>query len=175
MQKGVCIGYHPARRFKRAKENCRSARDHPYIVNDYLASELALKRVAGPFEGDLPGVMTSRFGVIPKSSKPGHWRLIVDLSAPSSASVNDSISSADSGMAYSSIHDAARMVLHLGAGSEMAKIDIASAFRLIPVHPDDRYLLGMKWNNQVFIDQQLPFGLRSAPVLFNGFADSPPD
>ena len=170
LQQGVRIGYHPACRFRRAKENCRSARDHPYIVDDYLASELALKRVAGPFENDLRG--SSRFGVIPKSSKPGHWRLIVDLSAPSSASVNDGISTADAGMAYSSIHDAARMVLHLGTGTEMAKIDIASAFRLIPVHPDDRYLLGMKWNNQVFIDQQLPFGLRSAPVLFNGYADA---
>ena len=128
--------------------------------------------MAGPFEDDLRGVMTSRFGVIPKSSKPGHWHLIVDLSASSSASVNDGISSADAGMAYSSIHDATRMVLHLGTGTEMAKIDIASAFRLIPVHPDDRYLLGTKWNNQVFIDQQLPFGLRSAPVLFNGYADA---
>ena len=114
--------------------------------------------MAGPFEDDPPGVMTRRLGVIPKSSKPGHWRLTVDLSAPSSASVNDGISSADAGMAYSSIHDAARMVLHLGMGTEMAKIDIASAFRLIPVHPDNCYLLGMKWNNQVFIDQQLPFG-----------------
>ena len=45
-------------------------------------------------------------------------------------------------MAYSSIHEAARMVLHLGMGTEMAKIDIASAFCLIPVHPDDCYLLG---------------------------------
>ena len=148
------------------KKYCWSAHGHPYIVDDYLASELALKQVAGPFEDDPPGVMTRRLGVIPKSSKPGHWRLTVDLSAPSSASVNDGISSADAGMAYSSIHDAARMVLHLGMGTEMAKIDIASAFRLIPVHPDNCYLLGMKWNNQVFIDQQLPFGPRSTPVLF---------
>ena len=172
LRTGVRIGYNPARKFKRARENCRSARDHPYIVADYLTSELAHKRVAGPFEDNLVGVMVSRFGVIPKSSKPGHWRLIVDLSAPASASVNDGISSADSGMAYSTVHDAARMVLQLGPGTEMAKIDIASAFRLIPVHPDDRYLLGMRWNNQVYIDKQLPFGLRSAPVLFNAYADA---
>ncbi len=44
---------------------------------------------------------------------------------------------------------AARIILQLGQGTEMAKIDIASAFRLIPVHPDDRYPLGMKWNDQV--------------------------
>ena len=57
-------------------------------------------------------------------------------------------------------------------GTEMAKMNIAGAFRLIPVHPDDRHLLGMKWKDQVYIDMQLPFGLRSAPVLFNGYADA---
>ena len=66
----------------------------------------------------------------------------------------------------------ARIILQLCQGTEMAKIDIASAFRLIPVHPDGRYLLGMKWNDQVYIDRQLPFGLRSAPLLFNGYADA---
>ena len=75
-------------------------------------------------------------------------------------------------MAYSSVADAARLILQLGVGTEMAKMDIASAFRLIPVHPDDRHLLGMKWKEQVYIDMQLPFGLRSAPVLFNGYADA---
>ena len=30
----------------------------------------------------------------------------------------------------------------------------------------------MKWNNELFIDKQLPFGLRSAPILFNAVADA---
>ena len=32
-------------------------------------------------------------------------------------------------------------------------------------------MLAMKWNNQVCIDTRLPFGLRSAPKLFNILAD----
>lgn len=32
-------------------------------------------------------------------------------------------------------------------------------------------MLGMNWNNQVYIDTCLPFGLRSAPKLFNILAD----
>ena len=59
------------------------------------------------------------------------------------ASVNDGISKLDSGMAYSPVSDAAQIILQLGPGTEMAKIDIASAFHLIPVHPEDQYLLGM--------------------------------
>jgi len=30
----------------------------------------------------------------------------------------------------------------------MAKFDVKSAYRNVPVHPSDRYLLGMKWRNQ---------------------------
>ena len=53
----------------------------------------------------------------------------------------------------------------------LAKVDIKSAFRQIPVHPADRHLLGMRWHKQVYIDSCLPFGLRSAPKLFNILAD----
>ena len=76
--------------------------------------------MAGPFPDNLPRVMINRFGVIPKSGQPGKWHLIVDLSAPSLASV-DGISMLDSGMAYSSVSDAARMILQLGPGTKMAK------------------------------------------------------
>ena len=53
----------------------------------------------------------------------------------------------------------------------LAKIDVKSAFRLLPVHPSDRHLLGLSWNNALYIDTCLPFGLRSTPKLFNLLAD----
>ena len=53
----------------------------------------------------------------------------------------------------------------------LAKIDIQSAFRILPVHPADRHLLLMKWNGNIYVDMCLPFGLRSAPKLFNVLAD----
>ena len=49
----------------------------------------------------------------------------------------------------------------------MAKIDIRSAYRVIPVHPEDRLLLGMRWGAWEYIDCVLPFRLRSAPKIFN--------
>ncbi len=54
----------------------------------------------------------------------------------------------------------------------MAKFDIESAYRLVPVHPDDRLLLGMKWREFLYVDTSLPFGLRSAPKIFNAVADA---
>ena len=53
----------------------------------------------------------------------------------------------------------------------MAKVDIQDAIRIVPVHPDDRWLLGMQWEGKTYIDSSLPFGLRSAPKIFNTLAD----
>ena len=53
----------------------------------------------------------------------------------------------------------------------MAKFDVEAAYRNIAVHPDDQYLLGMKWRGQFFVDLALPFGLRLAPYIFNSVAD----
>ena len=66
----------------------------------------------------------------------------------------------------------ARKVLQLGPGALMAKIDIKSAYRVVPVHPQDRCLLGMQWDGKVFVDSALLFGLRSAPKILNALTDA---
>ena len=52
----------------------------------------------------------------------------------------------------------------------MCKIDVESAYRLIPVHPDDYHLLGMIWNGKYYIDLVTPFGLASACQLWEEIA-----
>ncbi len=54
----------------------------------------------------------------------------------------------------------------------MAKADVKKAYRNVPVHPDDRRLLGMEWRGTTFVDRTLPFGLRSAPLLFTALGDA---
>ena len=47
----------------------------------------------------------------------------------------------------------------LGRGALLAKMDIQQAYRMVPVHPDNRALLGMRWEGGViYIDTRLPFG-----------------
>ena len=53
----------------------------------------------------------------------------------------------------------------------MAKFDVEAAYRNIAIHPDGRFLLGMKWRGQFHVDLALPFGMRSAPFIFNSVAD----
>lgn len=63
------------------------------------------------------------------------------------------------------------MVSCYGPGALMAKFDVEAAYQNIAIHPDDRSLLGMKWHGQYYVDLTLPFGLRSAPSIFNSVAD----
>ena len=41
----------------------------------------------------------------------------------------------------------------------------------MPIHLDDYYLLGMTIMAPTLLDLALPFGLRSAPYIFNSLAD----
>ena len=149
-----------------------SALVHPSVVDNYLQAELNHNRIAGPFPlSQCQEVHISRFGVIPKGHQSNKWCLIVDLSHPSGYSVNDHIPKSLCSLLYITVDDAIHNILKYGQHTFFAKVDIKSAFRLIPVHPADRHLLGMRWRKQVYIDSCLPFGLRSAPKLFNILAD----
>lgn len=149
-----------------------SARERPEVVRDYLAKECAEGRILGPLDPtQFPFVHTSRFGVIPKSSS-GKWRLIVDMSAPEGASINDGIGESICSLTYVSVADAVHNIAGLGQGALLAKIDIKSAYRNVPIHPEDRWLMGMSWDGALYIDSTLPFGLRSAPKIFTALADA---
>lgn len=113
----------------------------------------------------------SPFRVIPKKHS-NKWRLIVDLSSPEGGSVNDGISRDLCSLSYVTVDEVAAYALELGQGAELGKLDIQSAYRIVPVHPDDRPLLGMRWKGAVFLDKALHFGLRSAPKVFNALADA---
>ena len=95
------------------------------------------------------------------------WRLILDLSHPAGFSINDGIAKPLCSLKYSHVSDVVDQILRMGNGCYLAKLDIDSAFRNIPVHPHDRHLLGMIWNEALYINTVLPFGLRSAPKIFN--------
>jgi hypothetical protein len=73
-------------------------------------------------------------------------------------------------MVYTKVDDAVNAIMAEGRGALLAKIDIRDAYRIIPIHADDRFLLGMVWRGNFFVDLALPFGLRSAPFIFNQFA-----
>ena len=71
-----------------------------------------------------------------------------------------------------SIDDVVEYILQKGREAMLAKMDVKQTYRNVPVHPEDRALLGMKWQGRAFADKVFPFGLRSAPIIFTAFADA---
>ena len=52
----------------------------------------------------------------------------------------------------------------------MAKTEIKSAFRILPVNPDDHPLLGMKWENLYYsYDRCLPMDCSASCAIFEAF------
>ena len=174
MTHGFRIGFDTRSRIRPASKNIPSADQHPEVISAYIDKEKAAGTLLGPFAVDdlEPPVQISRFGVIPKGHTQGKWRLILDLSHPEGASVNDGISPDHCSIKYLKIEEVAQALLRSGPRTAMAKIDIQSAYRIVPVAPADRHLLGMCWQGQVYVDAVLPFGLRSAPIIFNALADA---
>lgn len=174
IENGFCIGADRAAFLARsANRNMPSAREHADIISTYLELEVARGRMAGPLIDPVPnGVLISPMGIIPKPHQPGKWRLIINLSAPQGASVNDMIPPELCSPRYPRLDEVAAIIMSLGPGTLLAKLDLESAYRLVPIHPRDRSLLAVKWEGGVYMDGSLPFGLRSAPKIFSAVADA---
>ena len=173
LRDGFRIGYdYGSARCRSATSNMQSAGKRPCVIDTFLTAELAAGRILGSVDPGLKGsVQVNRFGLVPKGHVPDQWRLIVDLSLPGDNSVNDGIDPNLCWLRYTSVDVACQKVLMLGQGVVLAKFDVSGAFWTVPVHPDDRHLLGMWWKGHTYVDKVLPFGLRSAPKLYNAVAD----
>ena len=110
--------------------------------------------------------------MIPKKNRANKWQLILDLSTPEGRSVNNGIQKELTSLTYVSVDDVVSEIVKRGRGTLIAKMDVKWAYRNIPVHPQDRHLLGMHWKGEIFVDMVLPFVLRSAPLLFTAVADA---
>ncbi|KAL5469194.1 hypothetical protein EMCRGX_G030413 [Ephydatia muelleri] len=142
LAEGFRVGFDRRQQLRSATHNLPSVSEHDSVVSSYINTELSANRLLGPLPSRIARYThRSRIGVVPKGHNTGKWRLITDLSFPPGFSVNDGISSALCSLSYISVDTAAAVITSLGQGTLLAKIDVQAAYRLIPVHPDDRPLL----------------------------------
>ena len=173
IQLGFRIGFDYANnQCHSAKKNMQSAADTPHVVARYLEAEYRLGRVITLVDIEARSVQTSPFGVIPKRGTANGWRLILDLSSPPGHSINEGIDPAKCSLKYALIEQAVQICRSMGEAPLLSKLDIKSAYRMVPVHPDDRHLLGMRWRGNLYVDTTIPFGLRSVPKVFSAVADA---
>lgn len=154
----------------RVASNLPSIQKHLGVARQKIGEEVSAGRVAGPFTRQPFRVMIcSPIGLVPKSS-PGEFRLIHHLSWPHGRSVNDCIHHSAASVKYSSFDQVVDKIVLYGKGALLAKADIKSAFRLLPVHPDDHHLLGFTFQGHYYYDMAMPFGCRSSCAHFERFA-----
>lgn len=159
-------------RCSQTSPNLKAALESPDIIEQKLETELSLGRIAGPFDSSpFPQFKISPLGLVPKR-QPGHFRLIHHLSYPrtNGTSVNAGIDKAHSAVSYAGIADAVSVIKKLGTGCYMAKTDIKSAFRILPVHADDYALLGFSWKRKLYYDRCVAMGCASSCLTFETFS-----
>ena len=175
-QYGFRIGFDPAQPAVEPASSCQNHNSvvyNPEVVSTYIAGEVDRGKLALHLDSRAGPPHISPLGIIPKGGQPGKYRLICDLSSPQGGSINDGIDSALCSLHYSTVDDAVALARWLGVGARLAKLDLQSAYRMIPVHSHDQHLLGISWQGQTFYDRALPFGLCSAPIIFTAVADGP--
>ena len=159
--------------------NLKSALQNPDLVMSKLQKEIDAGRIVGPLtNAPFPDCRSSPIDIVPKKTT-NEVRLIQHLSYPSGFSVNDNIPDDCSAVYYATINQAVKIVQRLGVGCFMAKTDIKSAFRIIPIHPQVYSLLGIKWADKYYFDRCLPMRqcspgphLNSRVLLLNLFLKS---
>ena len=150
--------------------NLLSAQQSPHVADQKLAKELAAHRLAGPFDSPpFPQFRISTLGIVPKKS-PGEYRLIHHLSYPYGSSVNDGIAFENCTVTYARIDDAIQLIRSAGQGCYLAKTDIQSAFRIIPIHPSDYPLLCMCWRGKYYYDGCMPMSCASSCPTSENFS-----
>ena len=151
--------------------NMKSAFQFPSVIEDRLTNELALGRILGPFtmRPTNPGFRVSPLGVVPKKL-PGEFRMIHNLSYPPGESVNNYIPAELTTVHYATIQNAISFMKSAQSIVFMAKVDIESAFRIIPVAPNDTPLLGFCWRDKYYMDAVLPMGCASSCAIFESFS-----
>ena len=128
--------------------------DNPTAADVKISQELNLDRIAGPFDQPpFEQFWILPLGLVPKKL-PGEHKMIHHLSFPKGQSVNDGISVEYSHVQYARTDDAIKLIKEVGQGCYLAKTDIKSTFRIIPIRPEDYPLLGMTWQGKFYFDKK---------------------
>ncbi|XP_030292106.1 uncharacterized protein LOC115592964 [Sparus aurata] len=101
--------------------------------------------------------------------------LIIDLSSThgtTTPSINSLIPSPDFSMNYTTITHAINLIRLAGQGAWLAKADITSAFKVLPIRPEFWKFFGVSWKGQFYFSVRLTFGCRSSPKIFDSLSEA---
>ena len=149
--------------------NHPSATQFASDIDFYIQTERAHAALAGPF--DAPPFVPMQ--VSPLMTRPKkdslHRRIIIDLSWPPGASINDAIQTdwyvdGAAEIRLPTIDYMEGRLRELGRGAYLYKTDLARGYRQLRVDPGDWPLLGFAHDGKYYFDLCPPFGLRTSAL-----------
>ena len=161
LQHGFHVGFSSSLNcFDQQRGTCPQPRYNPQLLTHICGTSSKEDRLKGSQRvPPLVNLHVSRFGVIPKKYQPGKWRLILDLSSPKGATFKDGIPKDTCSVQYLTVNSVIDGIITSGRGTVMAKIDKESTYENVAIHSEDRYLFGMYWQGQYFVDMTLSLWL----------------
>lgn len=153
---------------KFCQRNYRSATESNLLASEkQIQTELDLGRYV---IAEIQPLCVSSIGAIPKTNN--RVRLIHDMSRPNGG-VNSYVT--DTSVSFSTIDTATKL---MSPNCFIAKIDLASAYRSVPVHASCFNMTGLSWifsdtNEKVYMyDVRLPFGAAKSCKVFQSVSDA---
>jgi hypothetical protein len=135
-------------------------------MTDTIADWVKNKIVSGPFE--IPPLCNFRCNALMAAVQPGKIRPIMNLSTPKNHSLNDNLKAEKIPKIFmATAKDFSFAVHNAGFNAKISKMDIVSAYKIIPSHPSAWRLHGFKWLEHYFVDTTTIFGSKAAPAHFD--------
>ena len=171
---GLCDGFDVVDKDCEASYDCRN---YSSITGSHFRSEMSTLLKEELSEGKVsfckskPQCIHS-LGAVPKSD--GRLRPITDCSMPEGLSINNFMLTTCREFKYNSVNDVAADLVQ---NDHMCVVDIASAYRSVPINPTHSKFLGLRWNfddgegDVLLQENRLSFGLRCAPFIFSLLSD----
>ena len=151
--------------------NHKGAEEFPQEMLSYLEKESLNKAIIGPFKASPfeSGIKISPLNSLPKRDTEER-RVILDLSYPRGASINDHISREEYldnkiDLVYPKVDDFIQLIKQKGKGCLLFKKDLRRAYRQIPICPSNYNLVAFSWRKHIFCDTVLSMGMRSAAYI----------
>ena len=152
------------------------AKQFPSDAQHYLYKEISLGAILGPFN-KVPFKKIHCSPLLTRPKDNGKRRVILDLSFPRGASVNDTVvreifDGTPFTLKFPTVDDILQKVRSFEGRVLLSKIDVARAFRNLCVDPVDAFRFGIQWKDQYFLDVAAAFGWIYGTASFQMASDA---
>ena len=171
LTEGFTLGY-KGEQFSQRCNNSMAVNNNKHIAAEKVMSEVIKGRISGPYvKPPLEYFKCSPLSLREKST-PGKYRLLHDYSFPyDDTSVNANIPESATKVKYATLDEALETLVKYKE-PYLAKSDVAEAYRLLPLKPEEYNLTGFKLGDSFFVDCCLPMGASSSCQTFERFSNA---